>query len=58
MGKEKTEQGKEENTSAVSKGERIDKIQKLLQDRGKDAANIVRTWLHEDDNKKWTSIWL
>ena len=52
MGKEKTEQGKEENTSAVSKGERIDKIQKLLQDRGKDAANIVRTWLHEDDNKK------
>lgn len=51
MGKEQAGQEKKEDTKEVSREERIAKIMQLLEDREKDAANIVRTWLQNDGNK-------
>ena len=52
MGKEQTDQDEKEQTEKISREERIERIQRLLDERGKDAANVVRMWLHGDEDKK------
>ncbi len=51
MGKEQVGENNKEDTEQVSREERLERIRRLLEGRGKDAANVVRTWLHDEDGK-------
>ena len=42
------ESQKDKPEKEVTREERLERIRKLLVDRGEDAARVVKTWLNED----------
>lgn len=45
------EDDKDKPEKVVSREERLERIRKLLVDRGEDAARVVKTWLNQDPGR-------